>query len=248
MTTSDPDELARKAATDFARRILLLWGDALGADLLGGYLIGSLAHSGFSRRYSDIDIAVVTSAGLSSQTLDRMRTDAVSMSADFGPKVSLFWTDRALSLGRFPPLDRIDYLDHGIPVIELERVRPPRPRLDEVRDYLRGAPFASWAERARTFAAAKALEPKDRKAFLRALLYPARFCYSWITGHVASNEGAVSFLREAHAAGLDIGSISRALQCRQSASDPDHLFPERTVLPSQISACAALADGNGASR
>jgi hypothetical protein len=105
---------------------------------------------------------------------------------------------------------------------------------------LRGAPFASWAERARTFAAAETLDPKDRKAYLRTLLYPSRFCYSWITGLMDSNDDAVPFLAERRALGLDVSLIERALQCRQAAADPDSLFAERMSLPSQVEACAAL--------
>ena len=63
----------------------------------------------------------------------------VARSADWGTKVSVFWADRNFSLGRFPPLDRIDYLDHAIALIERERLRPPRPTLDEIRRYLRVA-------------------------------------------------------------------------------------------------------------
>jgi predicted nucleotidyltransferase len=51
------------AAVDFARRIVPFWQAALGSELLGIYLIGSLAHGGFSRRYSDIDMAVITQGG-----------------------------------------------------------------------------------------------------------------------------------------------------------------------------------------
>jgi hypothetical protein len=155
----------------------------------------------------------------------------------------VFWTDQHFSLGRFPPLDRIDYLDHAVALMERERVQPARPTLEEIRHYLRGAPFASWAERARSFAAAETLEPKDHKAYLRTLLYPGRFCYSWMTGLMGSNDDAVAFLSERHPAGLDVGSIERALQCRQSAADPNALFPARKVLPSQIDACAALLSG-----
>ncbi len=248
MTHPDLDELAGGAAADFARRVALRWQDTLGADLLGAYLIGSLAHGGFSRRYSDLDIALVTAAGLSSQALDRMRSEAVAISADLGPKGSLFWADREFLRGRFPPLDRIDYLDHAIALIELEHVRPVRPRLDEVRDYLRGVPFSRWVERARSFAAAETLEPKDRTAFLRTLLYPARFCYSWITGLMGSNGDAAAFLSEGHVAGLDIGAIVRALECRQAAADPDPLFPLRTVLATQVDACVALCGGDVRSR
>ena len=93
MTLADPDELARTVAIDFARRLVRHWQEALGAELLGAYVIGSLAHAGFSRRYSDIDIALITTAGLSPRTLDRLRSEAVVLSADWGPKVSVFWTD-----------------------------------------------------------------------------------------------------------------------------------------------------------
>ncbi|HEY6257821.1 MAG TPA: hypothetical protein VIY51_18720 [Xanthobacteraceae bacterium] len=243
MTSADSDELARTAAIGFACRLVGRWQEALGAELLGAYLIGSLAHAGFSVRYSDIDLALVTATGLSPQALDRLRSEAVVLSADWGPKVSLFWTDRHFALGRFPPLDRIDYLDYAVTLMERECVRPARPTLEDIRHYLRGAPFAGWADRARSFAAAEVLVPKDHKAYLRALLYPGRFCYSWMTGRMGSNDDAVRFLSERRAPGLDVGLIERALQCRRSAADPDALFPARTVLPSQIDACAALLSG-----
>jgi hypothetical protein len=79
MTHADPDEPARAAAIDFSRRLVLHWQKALGAELLGAYLIGSLAHAGFNRRYSDIDIALVTTAGLSPQALDRLRSGSNRM-------------------------------------------------------------------------------------------------------------------------------------------------------------------------
>jgi hypothetical protein len=245
MTLADPDEPARTAAIDFSRRLVLHWQETLGAELLGAYLIGSLAHAGFSRRYSDIDTALVTTAGLSPQVLDRLRSEALALSADWGPKVSIFWTDRHFSFGRFPPLDRIDYLDHAVALLERECARPARPTLEEIHNYLSGAPFVSWVERARSFATAEALEPKDHKAYLRSLLYPARFCYSWMTGLIGSNDDAMAFLSKKDIAGLDIGLIERALQCRQSAADPDALFPARKVLPSQIDACAALLSAGG---
>jgi predicted nucleotidyltransferase len=234
------DNPAEAAAIDFARRLVPLWEEALGSDLLGVYLLGSLAHGGFSARYSDVDIAVVTGAGLSAQVLEHVHREAAALSADWGPKLSVFWTDRRFGLGRFPPLDRVDYLDHAVALIERERVRPARPALEEIRDYLAGAPFATWAERARRFALAPDLAPHDRKAYLRTLLYPARLCFSWITGRMGANDAAVAFLAKSPPAGLDLALIARALQCRQADADPDPLFAARTVLPAQVDACAAL--------
>ena len=168
------DMSAQAAAVDFAHRIVPFWQTALGSQLLGVYLIGSLAHGGFSRRYSDIDMAVVAEAGISPQTLDCIRSQAAAMSADWGAKLSVFWTDRHFGLGRFPPLDRIDYIDHAVILMERECMRPVRPTLEEIQHYLSGAPFTNWTDQARRFATAETLEPNDRKPFLRTLLYPGR--------------------------------------------------------------------------
>jgi len=231
---------ARASALDFVDRVVPLWQTALGSELLGSYLLGSLAHGGFSARYSDIDLALVTESGIPPPTLERVRREAAALSADWGAKLSVFWADRQFAIGRFLPLDRVDYLDHAVVLIERERVRPARPALDEIRRYLAGAPFAGWADRAHAFAAGDVLEAKDRKAFLRALLYPARLCYSWITGCMGSNDDAVAFLDDARLAGLDVGLIARALECRRADADPDPLFAARTSLPSQVEACTAL--------
>jgi predicted nucleotidyltransferase len=236
-TTESP---AQAAAADFARRTVPLWQAALGSQLLGVYLIGSLAHGGFSRRYSDIDIALITEGELPQQTVDRVRSEAAAVSLDWERRLSVFWADRHFGLGRFPPLDCIDYLDHAVVLMEREQIRPPRPALEEVRRYLHGAPFANWTDLVRRFTTSETLEPKDRKAYLRTLLYPARFCFSWMTGRISSNDDAVAFLQQAHPERLDLSLITRALQCRQGDADPDYLFSARTSLPAQVDACAAL--------
>jgi predicted nucleotidyltransferase len=242
------DDSARAAAIGFANCLVPYWQAELGSELLGVYLMGSLAHGGFSRRYSDIDIAVVTEEGLSPQTLDRVRGEAIALAADLGSRLSVFWTDRHFSRGRFPPLDRVDYLDHALALMEHHRVRPTRPSHEEIRRYLADAPFANWRASAQRFASAEILEPQDRKAFLRTLLYPARFCYSWMTGRMGSNGEAVAFLGEACPARLDMTLITRALQCRQANADPDPLFPARISLPSQVDACITLLGPAGSLR
>jgi hypothetical protein len=239
----DPNEVARTSAMDFARRLVRHWQDALGAELLGAYLIGSLAHAGFNRRYSDIDLAIVTQSGLQQDTLDSLKGEAAALSDIWGSKVSIFWADRSFSLGRFPPLDRVDFLDHAVALMERERLRPPRPALQEIRQYLRGPIFATWVDRARSFAGAETLDPKDHKMYLRTILYPGRFCYSWMTGCIGSNDDAVTFLNKRSVRGLDIDLIARALRCREAADDPDVLFPARTALLAQFDACASLFAG-----
>jgi predicted nucleotidyltransferase len=234
------DALAAHAARDFAATCAAAWRTHLGPSLLGVYLLGSLAHGGFSRRYSDIDVAVVTESGLTPADFDAMRADAAKTSGELAAILSIFWTDRTFSAGRFPPLDRADYLDHGIALDERERITPARPGLAEVRTYLTGKPFEGWSQGAAQFAALEMLEPKAHKPYLRAHLYPARFAYSFMTGRMGSNDAAVEWLRDRALPGLDVALIAQALECRRAAADPDVLFPARTKLPRQVAACAAL--------
>jgi len=234
--TTGPNDLAADAARDFARTLSARWQSQLGADLVGSYLLGSLAHGGFSRRYSDIDIAVVTERGLDPAALAAMRASASALSPELGPKVSVFHTDRSFTGGRFPPLDRTDYLDHAVPLDERERVAPPRPAIDDIRGYLAGPPFTNWARGAEAFATIAALAPKDHKSYLRALLYPARFVASFLTGRMMSNDDAVARLADWCPPGLDPGLCRRALDCRRAAADPDPLFPARALLPGQVAA------------
>jgi len=243
-TPTPPDEAASMAAVEFACSLVASWHAALGSELVGVYLIGSLAHGGFSRRYSDVDMAVIAENGLTPDLIERVRGEAAALSPEWGPKLSVFWTDRRFAIGRFPPLDRIDYLDRPVVLLERERVQAARPTLAEIRTYLRGAPFANWAERARQFAASEKLDPRDRKQYLRALLYPARFCYGYVAGRMGSNDDAVDFLRERPPGGIDLTSIEQALACRRAAADPDSLFALRSILPAQVDACAALIAGS----
>ena len=231
---------SRTAALDFARGIAEAWDRHLGERLIGVYLIGSLAHDGFSAYYSDIDVALIAEDPLTTQDLAQMFGSAAVLSATLAPKLSLFWTDRNFSAGRFPPLDRVDLIDHGTPLIEREYVRPPRPPLGQIRAYLAAAPLQNWSLQVEKLSALTELMSGNRKAYLRALLYPARFAYSWTTGAMASNDDAVAWLRPHAPAGLDVDLAEQALRCRNEALDPDHLFPERSKLIRQRDACLRL--------
>ena len=104
-----PDDVAAAAARDFARAVCDRWNARLGPGLLGVYLLGSLAHGGFNRRYSDIDMALIVETPLSPPVIEALRADATKVSNDLTTKLSIFWADRGFSAGRFPLLDRIDY-------------------------------------------------------------------------------------------------------------------------------------------
>src|SRR5262245_37049630 len=143
---ADAATTARAAAIDFARQVAEFWDGHLGEGLAGVYLIGSLAHGGYNARYSDIDVALVTEQSLQSGALDLAHARASAYSATLASELALFWPDPAFSSGRFPPLDRIDYLDHAVTLIERRRLSPPRPTLSGVREYLGGDPFRRWSQ------------------------------------------------------------------------------------------------------
>jgi predicted nucleotidyltransferase len=240
LVSADADEAARIDAIAFTADLAGHWNARLGPELLGAYLIGSLAHGGFSRRYSDIDVALIMRDGLPAMAQDQMRHEAMAISPHLAAKLSLFWSDRGFANGRLPLLDRVDYVDHAIPLVERNRVLPDRPSIEEIRGYLAGEPLLKWTASVQHLAALETLGPRDHKSYLRALLYPARFIYSWMTGRMASNDTAVAFVSEQPVPGLDIELIERALQFRRTARDPDPLFSARTGLWRQVDVCTRL--------
>jgi predicted nucleotidyltransferase len=233
--STEADETARTAALKFADALASSFQAQLGERLIGAYLIGSLAHGGFSRRYSDIDMALITEVALDTAALATLRGLAAERDATLSQKLSVFWSDRGFSMGRLPPLDRIDYLDRAVMLTERERVLPVRPTIDEIRVYLSGAPFTNWTENAHRFAGMSALVPGDHK--IRTPLYPARLVYSWSTGLMGSNDVAVAYTREHAPPGMNTDILTRALIYRQDAADPDELFPDRRILPDQVTSC-----------
>ena len=237
------DMSAHAAAVDFARHVAGLWDRHLGQRLVGVYMLGSLAHGGYAARYSDIDVGLITEQSLASGELDLVHGKAAAYSATLAPRLSLFWTDQTFASGRFPPLDRIDYLDHAVTLIERRRVSPSRPTLSEVRAYLGAEPFRRWSQEVVRLSALDELTAADHKRYLRALLYPARFLYSWETGNVASNDAAVAFVQDRALARSEVDIIVQALRCRNEGRDPLPLFPERSRLPRLLDICKGRIAG-----
>ena len=112
--STEANETSQTAALKFADALASSYRAQLGERLIGAYLIGSLAHGGFSHRYSDIDVALVTEFALDTTTLTTLRGLAAECDVTLSQKLSVFWSDRGFTMGRFPPLDRIDYLDRAV--------------------------------------------------------------------------------------------------------------------------------------
>jgi hypothetical protein len=114
---------------------------------------------------------------------------------------------------------------------------PARPTLDEVRTYLSTDALRKWSVEIMRLSALSKLLAHDCKPYLRAVLYPARFLYSWETGNVASNDNAIAYVDRCNLAGSDVDLITRALRCRNAVEDISHLFSERHRLHDLFRIC-----------
>ena len=182
---------------------------ALGERLIAAYSLGSLAHGGFSPLVSDVDLALILTDPL--RSTDAMRVAAVAWSlkkangSALHDRLSVFWgTPSSLAGqvpgGRFPPLDRLDLLEHGRLLWgEDARSGLAPPGRDELLvagaifalEYLAGLVVRSPHERA-----GKALGSLHRTRGVRRLtklvLFPVRFLFTAETGQVATNSDAVA--------------------------------------------------------
>jgi hypothetical protein len=113
------------AGAEFGERVLTeavaASEEVLGARLTAAFALGSLAHGGFSPLVSDVDLGLIladpplpSDDDTVQMIADRVRTG----SSDLHQRLSVFWgTPSTLQGrgdgGRFPPLDRLDLLEHG---------------------------------------------------------------------------------------------------------------------------------------
>ena len=138
------NEAAESAAREFTNALCAQWQSRLGGRVLGIYCIGSLAHGGFSRRYSDIDMAVIAQDPMEPAVLDALRADGANVSSELAAKLSIFWTDSSFTVGRFPLSTASTISTMRWCLWNASASTPPRPPLAEIRAYLAGPPFANW--------------------------------------------------------------------------------------------------------
>ena len=108
---------------------------ALGSRLVAGYALGSLAHGGFSPLVSDVDLGLVLEDPL--RVPDRVTIYRAARAVRAGGsglhrRLSVFWAtplilQRRAAGGRFPPLDRLDLLEHGRLLTGSRRPSQPAP-------------------------------------------------------------------------------------------------------------------------
>jgi hypothetical protein len=194
---------------------------ALGDRLIAAFALGSLAHGGFSELVSDVDIGLVLTAesGVSDAEVIEMVTAEVRKGGtELHERLSVFWATLSTLQeggegGRFPPLDRLDLIEHGRLVVgDDPRNGMMRPSRDDL--------FVVGAEFALDFLAGELDHPAPRSARLgsmspwddsvaqqlrnpamlvaqgprrltKLVLSPVRFLFTAGTGQVGTNALAV---------------------------------------------------------
>lgn len=196
----------------------------LNGSLVDAYKLGSLAHGGFSNIYSDIDVGLLLSCTVPPPEMAGWIADVKSLDAEYGKKLSIFWGNPEFQWGRLPNLDRLDLLDHGVPLLNGHKPRFLRPNKREIRDELLGSIERSWKPRLPELSGLTELAPENRQPYIRAVLYAARLIYSWDNLAMDSNDRAVAYLHQVQPPGLDLEPIDMALACRQEKCTAEDVF------------------------
>lgn len=211
----------------------------LGDALTEVYKLGSLAHGGFSKIYSDIDIGLLLSCAEPPAAMPGLIAEAKTLDAEYGKKLSVFWGNPNFTWGRLPVIDRIDMLDHGAPLLHGLKATFSRPTGVEIHREQLQSIEKSWKPRLPELSRLTVLEAKDCKPYIRAILYAARLIYTWDNFAVASNDRAVAYLHEIQPPGLDLVPIDKALACRNEQCTADEVFALKVDLERQ---CEAALD------
>jgi len=222
---------------------------ALGSRLIAGYALGSLAHGGFSALVSDVDLGLIVHDPVTVK--DRLTVRAVARSVTAGgsaldQRLSVFWGTPATLAGqrrggRFPPLDRLDLLDHGR-LLAGQDLRSAVARPDQAELLAAGAEFAlaslagdvklpdrlrGWARLRRpddpvldAIRAPSRLVSRGPRPLTKIVLFPVRFLFTAETGQVGINTLAVEhYLARANPPAATLVAAALAWRLEPPAAD-----------------------------
>jgi predicted nucleotidyltransferase len=226
----------------YISRVTEFFDRRLGSALVDAYRLGSLAHGGFSAVYSDIDFGLLLDCPEPPPDMAGAIAAAKELHSEYGKKLSVFWGNPEYAWGRLPVIDRLDLLDHGIPLLRDHKPEFARPAPDEIHRALRESFERSYRPRVPELRSLHRLEPHQRKPYIRTVLYPARLIYTWDKLTVASNDQAVEYLHRVEPPGLDLEPIDLALACRQATRTAEEVFAARPDLERQFEAALRYID------
>ena len=229
---------------DFVARVAEHFKSRLGSSLVDAYKLGSLAHGGFSDLYSDIDVGLLLNCTDPPAEMPALIAEAKTLDADYGKKLSVFWGNPEFNWGRLPVIDRIDLLDHGVPLLRGIKPAFRRPNKEEIHQEQLQSIERSWKSRLPELGRLTSLEPKDRKPYIRAILYAARLIYTWDALAVGSNDCAVEYLHQIQPPRLDLKPIDMALACRNEKCTAEDVFALHTDLQRQCESAVRYISAN----
>jgi hypothetical protein len=223
---------------------------------VAGYALGSLAHGGFSSLVSDVDLGLVLQDPL--RATDRITVGRVARSLRTGgsaldERLSVFWgtpaTLRGQSRGgRFPPLDRLDLLDHGR-LLTGRDARSGVARPDQAELLVAGAEFAlGYLGGVRRLPDRLRRGPKDDaltqirtparlvsrgpRRLTKVVLFPVRFLFTAETGHVGTNNlAAEHYLANTRAPAAKLVTAALAWRLEPPADDEATALAGRELVP-----------------
>lgn len=197
-----------------------------GRRLVAVYALGSLAHGGFSPLVSDVDVALVLRGlfGDEERVLQAVTRAVRGTGLALATRASIFWgTVKTLSGreagGRFPPLDRLDLLRHGV-LVQGSDIRHgiPEPSFDQLIHG--GATFAvevlSRPKRKREITDASFAVMNGPRTASKVALFPARFLFTSRTGEIGQNTTAVNHYLAGSPTGPAPALLEAALEWRTS--------------------------------
>ena len=228
-------------------------GVVLGDRLNSAYAIGSLAHGGFSAAVSDVDLALLTERVVEQDAISSIGEDvAEKLGTDLSRRLSVFhvpWrTFAAPPIGsRFPALDRLDLVCHGVPIAGVDvRVATPAPARAEVITEAVGFALERLQPASVTAALRRpSLGELGLREATKLVLLPIRLLFVACTGRADSNEDAAAYYRE-KTGESQLELAGAALGWRQAGSFGDRVVAERLMrtqlLPLQRQVLAMLGD------
>ncbi|MGH7875677.1 MAG: hypothetical protein ACREQO_26080 [Candidatus Binatia bacterium] len=222
-----------KEIKNFVSRVAEHFKARLGVSLVEAYKLGSLAHGGFSNIYSDIDVGLLLNCAEPPAGMAALIAEAKTLDGEYGKKLSIFWGNPDFTWGRLPMIDRVDMLDHGVQLLHGMKPAFRRPTKDEIHREQLQSIDNSWKPRLPELSRLTTLEPKDRKPYIRAILYAARLIFTWDNLAVDSNDRAVEYLHKVQPSGLDLEPIDMALACRNEKFTVEGVFALKTDLNRQ---------------
>jgi hypothetical protein len=196
------------------------------------YLLGSLAHGGFSPALSDIDMGLVLEDPLlpdDEASIAIVKEQVVDLGVSLANRLSLFWGSpeslrSARQEGRFPPLDRMDLILHGRLLVGRDtRAGLSKPTREEL--VVGAVRFALQVLR-RPEEIQQVLDPallvrRGIRHASKRVLFPVRFLYTARTGDIGPVEAAAEHY--CRFGGSAAAAVAEAMRWR---SEPPEDGPE----------------------